>query len=138
MIAESVLCLALNIYHEARGEPFEGRVAVAHVVVNRVNHKKFPNDVCDVVWQGKQGTLPQKNGIKPKVCQFSWTCDNNDTDPKNEKSFNDARELAKKVLAGEIKDPTQGSLFFHNTLVEPKWSQVKIRTRKIGNHIFYK
>mgnify|MGYP003343214093 FL=1 len=61
-------CLTKNIYHEAGFEPFEGKVAVAQVTLNRVADGKFGRDVCDVVYS--------KNVIYQKViCQFSWTCD---------------------------------------------------------------
>lgn len=60
-------CLARNIYHEAGGEPFEGKVAVAQVTINRAESGDFPNDICKVVYQ--------KNIVYEKVlCQFSWYC----------------------------------------------------------------
>ena len=60
-------CLARNIYHEAGHEPFEGKVAVAQVTMNRARDSKFPIDVCGVVFQ--------KNIFMEKVvCQFSWYC----------------------------------------------------------------
>ena len=58
-------CLAINIYREAGYEPFEGKVAVAQVTMNRVLHEEFPSDVCQVVYQ--------KNIFYQRlVCQFSW------------------------------------------------------------------
>ena len=58
-------CLAKNIYHEAKGEPFEGKVAVAQVTINRAASGQFPSDICKVVYQ--------KNVVYDKVlCQFSW------------------------------------------------------------------
>ena len=61
-------CLARNIYYEAGGEPFEGKVAVAQVTVNRAASGQFPNDICRVVYQ--------KNIVYDKVlCQFSWYCE---------------------------------------------------------------
>ena len=60
-------CLARNIYHEAGGEPFEGKVAVAQVTINRVESGAFPSDICQVVYQ--------KNIVYERVlCQFSWYC----------------------------------------------------------------
>jgi spore germination cell wall hydrolase CwlJ-like protein len=60
-------CLARNIYHEAGYEPFEGKVAVAQVTINRAESGKFPSDICQVVYQ--------KNIVYEKVlCQFSWYC----------------------------------------------------------------
>ena len=60
-------CLARNIYHEAGSEPFEGKVAVAQVTINRTESGQFPSDICQVVYQ--------KNIVYEKVfCQFSWYC----------------------------------------------------------------
>ena len=51
-ISAAFLCLAMNVYHEAKNQPFEGQVAVAQVVLNRVEDKRFPNTICEVVEQG--------------------------------------------------------------------------------------
>ena len=80
-------CLALNMYHEARGQGTAGLFAVSAVVLNRVNDKRFPNSVCEVIYQGptreswktrQHKDLPdskrQYYPIKNK-CQFSWYCD---------------------------------------------------------------
>ena len=65
MIAESLICLALNVYHESKNQSFIGQVAVAQVVMNRVQDSRYPNNVCDVVKQGLtykwKPTLPIKN-----------------------------------------------------------------------------
>ena len=53
MIAEMLMCLALNGYHEARGEPTAGELAVNHVVMNRVADHRYKNNVCDVVKAGR-------------------------------------------------------------------------------------
>ena len=63
----ALVCLALNIYHEARGEGMMGKYAVAHVVMNRVEHERFPDTVCDVITQRRNNRLHQ--------CQLSWYCD---------------------------------------------------------------
>ena len=69
-IEKDLECLALNIYREAGHEPFEGKVAVAQVTLNRVVDSRFPNTVCDVVYE--------KTAVYSKViCQFSWYCDAN-------------------------------------------------------------
>ena len=62
--ARQLDCLAINIYREAGYEPFEGKVAVAQVTMNRVEDPQFPNDVCSVVYQ--------KSTTVKTVCQFSW------------------------------------------------------------------
>lgn len=48
------MCLSHSIYHESRGEPIEGQVMVANVIINRVKHKEFPDSICSVVHQRNQ------------------------------------------------------------------------------------
>ena len=59
---QELYCLAANSYFESRGETFDGKIAVAQVVINRVKHKDFPNTICDVVLQG-----PIKESWKTKI-----------------------------------------------------------------------
>ena len=67
-VEKNLSCLAINIYKEAANEPFEGKVAVAQVTINRTKNPNFPDTICDVVYQ--------KNTFMGKVvCQFSWYCD---------------------------------------------------------------
>ena len=49
---DTLKCMALNIYHEARGDNYAGKVAVSDVVLNRVNDTRYPNTICDVIYQG--------------------------------------------------------------------------------------
>ena len=53
MIVEAVMCLALNVYHEAKNQSLIGQIAVAQVVMNRVKDERYPDNVCDVVYQGQ-------------------------------------------------------------------------------------
>ena len=53
MISVAVICLALNIYHEARNQPVTGQIAVSEVVLNRVLDEEYPDNICDVVYQAK-------------------------------------------------------------------------------------
>jgi N-acetylmuramoyl-L-alanine amidase len=139
MIAEAVMCLALNLYHEARGEPREGQLAVAHVVLNRVKNPSYPDNICDVVYQGKMGTNENtKVKAKSRFCQFSWTCDGKKRKIRNVEKFNRLYDLAEKVIAGETKDPTRGALFFHTPAVNPKWADERKKVRQIGQHVFYR
>ena len=87
--SDQILCLAKNIYHEARGEEDDGKIAVSNVVINRVNSKNFPSDVCSVVYQRNQIIFIDmilKILPIPAFCQFSWTCDLKPND-----SFNDSK-----------------------------------------------
>jgi spore germination cell wall hydrolase CwlJ-like protein len=123
-------CLAHNIYFEAGGESYEGKVAVAQVTVNRKEAKGFPNRVCDVVHQ----SAVFEDGSK--VCQFSWTCD--DKRQPSRQLYKECYEIAKKVLIEGKRLPIIGkALFFHNDTVKPSWAHKKRLIAKIGNHSFY-
>lgn len=122
-------CLALNIYHEARGESREGRVAVAQVVLNRVRDRRFPNDICTVV---KQGPLPPR-----RDCHFSWWCDGRSDRPADLQAWAESKAIAEDVLAGRDGDPTGGALWYHAETVSPKWRTALVPAAKIGRHEFY-
>ncbi len=124
-------CLAINIYREAGYEPFEGKVAVAQVTMNRVQTGKFGKDVCGVVYQ--------KNVIMERVvCQFSWACDAvHRNRPINKEAYNESYEVAKKVLLEGFRlSVLKDALYYHATYVNPRWPLEKIG--QIGQHIFYK
>ena len=124
-------CLARNIYHEAGFEPFEGKVAVAQVTLNRSESNKFPNDICRVVYQ--------KNVFMEKVvCQFSWYCESGPkTPPIHTKTYDECYTVAKKVLLEGFRLPSlTEAMYYHADYVNPKWNKEKIT--KIGRHIFYK
>jgi hypothetical protein len=128
-LSASLDCLALNIYHEARGEPLEGKIAIAQVVMNRVGDPYFPAEVCDVVKQG--GERPRDR------CQFSWWCDGLSDRPDDPGAWEDSKGLAGQILAGGLDDPTQGALWYHADYVTPAWQMDMVRQGKIGRHIFY-
>ena len=123
-------CLAKNIYHEAGSEPFEGKVAVAQVTLNRAASGQFPGDVCREVYQ--------KNLMYEKViCQFSWACDR-DTGmrPTNKANYDESMSVAKKVLLEGFKLPSlENAMYFHGDYINPGWNRKKVA--HIGRHIFY-
>lgn len=124
-------CLARNIYHEAGSEPFEGKVAVAQVTINRAESGDFPSDICRVVYQ--------KNIVYEKVlCQFSWYCDSASVKkPMNGPVYTESMEVAKKVLLEGFRiDGVKGALYYHADYINPGWKREKVT--KIGHHIFYK
>ena len=136
----TVECLALNLYHEARGEGAEGKLAVAHVTLNRVNHSRYPNTVCEVVYQAKVWT--NSNGesfpIRDK-CHFSWYCDGRDDTPRDYQTWGKSVSLAVQVLLGETQDPTEGATHYYNpNKVDPYWSDSYQQVASIGNHLFLK
>ncbi len=128
-----VSCLALNIYFEARNQPYIGALAVGHVVLNRVDSKRYPNTICGVVQQGRTW----KGHIVRHKCQFSWHCDGKSDKPTDIASWRTARILARVILTGQIPDPTNGALWYHATYVNPYWAKTMTRVAKFGQHIFY-
>lgn len=126
---KQLACLAKNIYFEAGSEPFEGKVAVAQVTLNRAKSGKFPNDICQVVYQ--------KSVIAEKmICQFSWHCENGPVVRSKEK-YVESMEVAKKVLLEDFRLPSLNkALYFHADYIKnPKWGKPVVA--KIGRHIFY-
>jgi len=121
-------CLAKNIYFEAATEPFEGKVAVAQVTINRAESGKYPSDICDVVYQ--------KNVVYGKViCQFSWYCLNGPT-VKHNGLYKESMEVAKKVLLEDFRlSSIKNAYFYHADYINPNWKLPKIT--QIGRHIFY-
>jgi spore germination cell wall hydrolase CwlJ-like protein len=123
-------CLAQNIYYEAGYEPFEGKVAVAQVTLNRMESGKWPDDVCGVIFQ--------KSVIYDKViCQFSWYCENGGVrKPVNPAAYQESMAVAKKVLLEGFRlDGLKDAVYYHADYVSPRWGKEKIAT--IGRHIFY-
>src|SRR5690606_14933925 len=122
-------CLAEAMYFEARGEGLAGQIAVAEVVLNRVDSARYPDTVCDVVSQGTG------NG---RSCQFSYNCDGLSNTVGNKPVWNRIGKIAWLMLQGRPRTLTDEALYFHNTSVSPSWSRKFVRTTKIGRHIFYR
>jgi spore germination cell wall hydrolase CwlJ-like protein len=123
-------CLTRNIYWEAASEPFEGKVAVAQVTMNRLESGRFGDSVCGVIYQ--------KNVFYEKVvCQFSWVCETtHKTRPIHQPLWRESELVAKKVLLENFRLPgLKDALFYHADYVSPGWKLPKID--KIGRHIFY-
>jgi spore germination cell wall hydrolase CwlJ-like protein len=123
-------CLAKNIYYEAGSEPFEGKVAVAQVTINRTESGVFPGDICKTIFQ--------KNVVYEKViCQFSWACDR-DTGvrPLQTANYNESMTVAKKVLLEGFRLPSlKNALYYHADYINPGWHKPQVA--HIGHHIFY-
>lgn len=124
-------CLTKNVYWEAASEPFEGKVAVAQVTLNRVASGKFGEDICTTVYQ--------KNIVYEKiVCQFSWVCEGiHKIKPIMSKNYADSEEVAKKVYLENFRLPSlTEAMYFHADYVSPGWRRERLA--KIGRHVFYK
>lgn len=129
-VEKNLSCLAINVYKEAANEPFEGKVAVAQVTLNRTKSPHFPDTICDVVYQ--------KNTFMGKVvCQFSWYCDGAyRVRAVNKQAYEESYKVAKMVYLEDFKlESVKDALYYHADYVNPNWGKKKVT--KIGAHIFY-
>ena len=139
MILETALmCMAVNLYHEAGNQSMIGQIAVGQVVLNRVADKRFPNTVCEVVKQA----VTYKKSDKPIrwKCQFTWYCDGKKDEPDFDSrtwrlALDHASILINKTI---LLDVTEGATHYHATYVRPAWAKTKTRTTRIDRHIFYR
>ena len=122
--AEERECMALNIYHEARGEPILGQIAVAQVTLNRMELHHYPDTVCGVVWQRRQ---------------FSWTHDGHSDTPREIQAWEKSKLIAQIVMESwdSGRDITQGADHYHADSVNPGWADRNRVTTRIGVHTFY-
>jgi spore germination cell wall hydrolase CwlJ-like protein len=122
---DEIETLALNIYHEARGEGLDGMQMVGEVTLNRVYHDSYPNNVCDVVYQRSQ---------------FSWTRTKKDYTPYEKDLWELSLEIAEGLLNGEIDYFDNGATHFINpkkVSKMPRWTREYDAVGQIGNHKFY-
>ncbi len=124
-------CLAEALYFEARGESLQGQFAVAEVILNRRDSKKFPGSVCNVVRQGS------KSG-KKYACQFSYKCDGRSEVFSEGNAYIQVGKVARIMLDGKVRNLTKGATFYHTGAVSPRWSRKFQRTAKVGSHYFYR
>jgi spore germination cell wall hydrolase CwlJ-like protein len=138
---ESKICLAQNIFFEARNQSRRGQIAVAWVTINRSKSPYFPDDICEVVKQAKL----DENGIPIKnQCQFSWYCDGkSDKIPEHpiaQKAWEEALEISEYVLknwAHGKSSPVDDATMYHADYVSPGWKKDYNKVIKIEDHIFY-
>ena len=122
-------CLTEALYFEARGESHSGQLAVAEVILNRVDSKRYPDTICGVVKQGQH---------RRNACQFSYNCDGRANTIGNKAVFERLGKLSKVMMDGKPRTMTGRALFYHNTSVRPRWAKKFVRTARIGDHIFYR
>lgn len=133
---KDVLCLALNTYHEARGESTGGRYATMNVVMNRVEDGRWPDTVCEVV---QQAHLTEDGKIAHGKCAFSWYCDGKEDIPSNNEEFDVIYNQAQKFLENPNRvDITDGAVYYHSVSVFPGWRIGLTKTARIDGHFFYR
>ena len=122
-------CLAEAIYFEARGESTAGQVAVAEVILNRVDDRRYPATICDVTHQGAE---------RLHACQFSYECDGKPERISDRRAFDKAGKIAHLLLDGRPRMLVGNATHYHAKRVQPRWSRRLERVTVIGDHIFYR
>ena len=148
---DTINCMALNIYHEAKNQSVTGQIAVGLVVINRVKDNRFPSTICDVIMQG-----PIRESLKTKQnpdlsdeermyypirnrCQFSWYCDGKDDTPREPTAWELATHIAEKLLfSRQYAGMLDGATHYHADYVNPAWRLDMTRISKVDDHIFYR
>lgn len=131
VVVSAFMCLTLNIYFEARGEPVQGQQAVALVTWNRA--QRDPDNVCSVVFEPSQFSWTRgkvrklKHGYKVSIDKSKF----------DREALDQAKRIASKTLAGRQKDFTKGATHFHAKRVRPQWKQGMRRRLAVGEHVFY-
>jgi N-acetylmuramoyl-L-alanine amidase len=126
----------MNVYHEARGEPFLGQVAVAHVTLNRQALQTTPDGaptICDVVWAKNQFSWTKQYGKRRNLRYLE-----KEFEKSRGKRENWKRSLRAARYALSTSDTTNGATFFHATYVSPTWNKKHMYLATIGQHHFYK
>jgi spore germination cell wall hydrolase CwlJ-like protein len=148
---DEIHCMAKNIYFEAKSQLVAGQYAVADVVINRVLDTRYPNTVCEVVYDGpikeswktrKDTTLSDDERIFYPVrnrCQFSWYCDGKSDKIRDEDAWHLAYDIAQSIMIhGNMRGITEGATHYHADYVSPAWARKITLVGSIGDHIFYR
>ena len=131
LLESAVLCMAINIYHEARGEFIPGQYGVAQVTMNRA---KTPDRVCETVLEKDQFSWTKKLVGKKHGRAFLKSAGV----PKDEHAWWLANRIAAYTINHRPPDITFGATHYHAKYVAPKWSSKLDRTKTMGRHIFYR
>ena len=129
VLNKEIVCLAEAIYFEARGEEIIGQIAVAEVILNRVNSSEFPNKICKVISEGEKNL---------NACQFSYNCDGMLETIVEKKIYKRILKISSVLYKGFASVLTDGAVFYHSNEVRPSWANKLKKTAKIGRHHFYK
>jgi len=132
-------CLSRAIYYEARSESQIGQLAVAEVVLNRVSHRLYPNNVCGVVYEGTDRETGLSWRGTHMSCQFSFSCDGSEVRrPPRGDHWAEAQRIAAHAMMGLSTPVTGDATHYHANYVNPYWAPRLVHTKTIGTHIFYR
>ncbi len=115
-------CMAKVVHRESRGQPRDGQLAVAHVMINRVRSERFPASICKVAYQPFQ--FSGISGHQPNRESAAWAT---------------SVEIAHEVLSGRAQDTSNGALYFHATRINPnRFFRTRKQVAALEDHIFYR
>ena len=114
-------CLAAGVYYEANGEPLEGQLAVAHVILTRMASGRFAPTACGVLTQRGQFSFVRGGGVPTPPAGRSW---------------HTALAIARIARDGSWHNPAPGAMYFHAARVAPSWNRARVT--QLGHHIFYR
>jgi N-acetylmuramoyl-L-alanine amidase len=121
---EQANCIAVAVYHEARGETLEGQLAVARVIMNRAVSGRYPASWCGVVKQPWQFSFV-RNGHMPSVNE-------------NSTAWRNALGITRLAINNAVPTLSDDVLWYHANYVAPSWGRRLTRVSQIGAHIFYR
>lgn len=125
-LTDEANCIAVAVYHEARGESLEGQLAVAKVIMNRAASGQYPTSWCGVVKQPWQFSFVNpRSGYMPSVDQSSA-------------AWRKALGVTRLAVANAVQSVPAECLWYHADYVAPSWGRRLTRVDKIGAHIFYR
>ena len=124
VLDEEANCLATAVYFESKGEPLEGQLAVAQVVINRAHSGRFPPTMCGVIKQHKQFSFVRA-GAFPYVNQGCA-------------AWRKARAIARIATRNLVAALPADVLWYHADYVAPRWRSALFKVQQIGAHIFYR
>ncbi|MEZ5681018.1 MAG: cell wall hydrolase [Erythrobacter sp.] len=123
-LSDELQCLAGAIYFESRGEPLSGQLAVAQVIINRAEDRRFPSSYCGVVYQRSQFSFV-KGGRMPRIKTGSA-------------AWMRSKAIARIAHRGLWDSEAGNALYFHAKYVRPSWSRKKVALATIDTHVFYR
>ena len=132
---QDLLCMATNLYFEARGESQEAQASIAKVVINRTNHKSYPSNVCKVIFQYKQFSWTHQQSWK--IIQKALNGHAPHKNSLDTQAYHRVNIIASRVLKTGYSAIGDSVLFYHSKQVKPTWAKKLKKTAVIGKHVFY-
>jgi len=122
LLIAAAACLSLALYHEARGEPLQGQLMAARVIMNRMQSPRWPSSMCAVITQDRQ---------------FSFYRKDNTPKPRDEVAWAKAQKLAVDIINDPNILPYSTADHYHTIDVHPVWRRKLHRVARIGRHVFW-